>query len=259
MTSPLRAIQTDAGRYYPHDRRDLPSVTTVLGTLGKGDGIVQWAANLAADLAIKIGRTSPIYPHDRDAMRFSWRDARDSAAALGDAVHGHAEWLMAHQGEFVVDDYLKAIDDKKVRNRVKQFIKWLDTYEVVPIYIEATVYNLTVGYAGSCDLMALVDGIPTLVDYKTSKSIRGSVALQCVAYARGEFILTDDGEVLDLPDFERAAVLHIRDRGYVFREVDIGEATYEQFCRLVRTKTDWIDGAESNALLDTIEPTKERV
>ena len=61
-------------------------------------------------------------------------------------------------------EYADTIGDRKVRNRVLRFAQFLDDHDVEPMHIEATVYSDKHLYAGSCDIMALIDGVPTICD-----------------------------------------------------------------------------------------------
>ncbi len=47
---------------------------------------------------------------------------------------------------------------------------------------EQTVWSRTHRYAGTLDLVAYVDGVRTLIDFKTSKAIYAEAHLQNVAY-----------------------------------------------------------------------------
>jgi hypothetical protein len=253
VTSPFQAITTESGRYYPRLGKQYISVTTALNGLPK-DALPQWAANVAADKALELHDCGALdFKNEgyrravRNDIRYAHKEEKEAAARLGDAVHQCCEDIVKH-GD------CDAPTDKKVANRVKQFWKWTQAHTIEPLYVEATVYNDTHLYAGSCDLMASVDGIPTIIDYKTSKGVYGSVALQLSAYMNGEYILTDEGLVVALPKFERAAVLHIRDRGYKFIECDSSAKTFNHFLRVLSVKRDWLDTDADTALLGEIKP-----
>jgi hypothetical protein len=51
-----------------------------------------------------------------------------------------------------------------------------------PIWVERSVHSKTHGYAGTADLLATVDGVETLLDWKSGRAIYGESHLQNVAY-----------------------------------------------------------------------------
>ena len=59
MTSPKLATTTARGRLYTHPTTgaQYPSVTTVLGVVGKGDALKHWAAGEVAKYAVKMKET----------------------------------------------------------------------------------------------------------------------------------------------------------------------------------------------------------
>jgi hypothetical protein len=226
------------------------SVTTALNALPK-DALPQWAANLAADKAMELADSGLLPRLIRDDARYAHKEAKESAATLGTIVHGMCEYRLLGG---VVD---LSLYDKPAIKRYKQFCNWLDAYKVEPLHVEATVYNDDSLYAGSCDLMALVDGVPTIIDFKTSKGVYPTVALQMAAYAHAEYILTDEGEKVALPEFQRGAVLHIKPMSFNFIECDISETTFDFFLDVLRLKRSWLDGYSEKVLLGAMPLSKE--
>src|SRR5208282_6385084 len=51
-----------------------------------------------------------------------------------------------------------------------------------PLMVEFTVVSKKYGYAGTADLLAEVDGVLTLVDWKTGKAVYKEAHLQNAAY-----------------------------------------------------------------------------
>lgn len=213
MTSPKQATTTDDGRYYSH-HPDAPgkkfvSVTTVLGFVGKGDALLGWAAKVTSEalertynLALKYDKGySPLHPQAFKDAKAAWRNAREDSANRGSRVH---KWI---EDYFAGDEYPP---DPDIRGHIAQFRKWLEDHKVEPILSEVTLYGD--GYAGTCDLIAKVDGILTTIDFKTSKTIQPSMFFQLAAYAAADTGVTDDGKEVELPDTPRLAVLKLRPR-----------------------------------------------
>ena len=80
-----------------------------------------------------------------------------------------------------------------------RFDEWWELFEVEPIAPEITVWNKTVGYAGTLDLVARINGRTCLIDYKTKgtsrdgtvKPLDDKVVMQLVAGMKAEESLVD--------------------------------------------------------------------
>lgn len=72
----------------------------------------------------------------------------------------------------------------------ERIISWIDENQVTPLFdtwtasLEVEVKDEKLGLIGHFDLAALVDGVPTIVDFKTSNKMRKSFPLQKAAYAK---------------------------------------------------------------------------
>ena len=84
--------------------------------------------------------------------------------------------------------------------------KWRQSVSFRPVMVEFTVVSKKYGYAGTADLLAEVDGVLTLVDWKTGKSVYKEAHLQNAAYRQAvrEMGLGDpqQGLILRLPKAE---------------------------------------------------------
>src|SRR5699024_2631659 len=80
-----------------------------------------------------------------------------------------------------------------------RFDEWWQSYQVKPLASELTVWNHTVGYAGTLDLVAEIGGRVCLIDYKTRgndrsgrvKSLNSNVVMQLSAGYKYEESLVD--------------------------------------------------------------------
>ena len=80
-----------------------------------------------------------------------------------------------------------------------RFDEWWELYDVEPIAPEITVWNKSVGYAGTLDLVARINGRICLIDYKTKgttrdgtvKPLDDKVVMQLVAGMKAEESLVD--------------------------------------------------------------------
>jgi len=153
----IQRVSTPAGRRYVTARGDVyPSVTTVLGQLSQA-GIAAWVARVGEAEAERI---------------------RASSSERGNAVHAMAE------------DYLlgKTVTDGRFSHLFTPIGRWLDANLDEIWYIEGSVYSHDMGVAGATDLIGVVNGVPTVVDFKTSLKPKkahwiGNYFMQCAAYA----------------------------------------------------------------------------
>ena len=221
MTSPKLANTTRTGRTYKHPVTGLeyPSVTTVLGTIGKGEALKHWAAGEVAKYAVKnrdtwtrLDDAAAIDLLKREPLRFL-----DRAASRGTDVHSLAE-TYAKTGTMPqwaeeIGGYVTALQS------------FFDEHQPTPVLVEHTVFNGDVGYAGSFDLvckLAAFDNVNTMLDYKTSKAVYPDVAAQLAAYANGTEYIDSDGTPQPMPAIERAVVVRLAvDGSYEMVECDI--------------------------------------
>jgi hypothetical protein len=59
---------------------------------------------------------------------------------------------------------------------------WKKSVNLKPVYVEQTVWSDRHGYAGTMDLLAHVNGVLTVLDWKTGKAVYPEAHLQNAAY-----------------------------------------------------------------------------
>ncbi|MEE1620138.1 cytochrome [Zafaria sp. Z1313] len=211
MTTPALAQQTDYGRMYA--RRigglpEVPSITTVISQQGAGlDG---WIGHMAATAAVgdgrlagALGKPAQLKAIARDASKAA-EVFRNAAAARGDRVHAYCEQvaLRALGRPHTAADARALLEEHGEGAFASRFDDWWDAYQVVPLAAEVTVWNHTVGYAGTLDLVARIGGRLCLVDYKTKgtgrdgrvKPLDAKVVMQLVAGLKAEEMVVDAAE-----------------------------------------------------------------
>lgn len=161
-----------------------PSVTTVVSVIDK-PALVQWAANKANEVWLANIKPGESYGEIllgviAQAAARAHREIKEEAAAIGTQVHQALEAILKGAEE-VNQGGLQA---EQVRSRVSSASQWLTEHRVEPIHIERRVYSRRLRVSGTLDLIALVDGIPSLLDYKTSKGIWSTMWLQTAAYCK---------------------------------------------------------------------------
>lgn len=169
-------------------------MTTALSAISKGDGLVQWAVNCAVDyartnLSFSAEPTEPSFTTQEDyetvllGAKNAWKAKRDEAASIGTQSH---EWI---------EGYLKGEDpawpeDPNVQNACEAALSWIRSVNWETIKIEQQIYIPELGVAGICDWYAYINGVLSVPDWKTSKSLHPSYAYQTAAYLKaleGEF------------------------------------------------------------------------
>lgn len=250
-------VRDNHGYYHMADGRKLISVTTVINHGIPKPELIESAAyevaRCAMDWVTRIVRART--DDDRtDVLRWLQNAAnrkRDAGAALGVAVHGHAE---AH-----------ALDAPSAEPTVEQlpFVaafarfcqRWRPRWEAA----EMVLANYSHGWAGTGDAwvwLTLPDVGPepvlVLVDWKSGRNVYPEAALQLAAYIRAEVGFLRDGAPVTPPRAQHAAVVHIRPGkyagGYAVKRVDVSDETYEFFRNAQRTAEGWVRGHSKTVL-----------
>jgi hypothetical protein len=209
--SPDRVTQRDRARFYPINGRLLPSVTTILDILAK-PGLGPWYAKeerryfetAMLDVLSKPGARDPEYVLAAVAEAVSGFKAADRekqrAATIGTAVHAGIEWhLRTRLGEDAGPE--PRLPDPAAW-AVESWKDWARAVVLEPLAIERPVYCEDCGYAGTIDLYARVNGIPTVLDWKSGKAIYPEAFLQNVAYRHAAARLgmpSEQGLIVRLP------------------------------------------------------------
>ncbi|OBA46988.1 hypothetical protein [Kocuria sp. ICS0012] len=208
MTQPRLAQQTATGRMYARSEGgdlEVPSITTVIGC--EANDLGGWYAYTAAQALA----TDPQLP---DALRDTRRRRslvshaakaaerhRDHAAQRGDRVHDYCEQLAlrAMGRDHEVDRARDTLAEHHETRFADSADQWWQLFRPEPLAAEITVWNSTVGYAGTLDLVARIGGKVCLIDYKTRGTDRAGrvkapdpkVVTQLVAGLKAEESLVD--------------------------------------------------------------------
>tara|TARA_A100001388_G_C28715607_1_gene473629 strand:- start:309 stop:986 length:678 start_codon:yes stop_codon:yes gene_type:complete len=155
----LVADTRETGRVYvAPDGSRYPSVTTVLGILSE-DSIREWRQRVGEEEANKVSHR---------------------ASNRGTAVHS------------IIEKYLRNEDTSDNLPHIKQSLANLRPIldkSIGKIFgLETALYSRHLGMAGRCDCIAEWNGVPSIIDFKTSKRIKkkeniASYFAQASAYA----------------------------------------------------------------------------
>jgi hypothetical protein len=243
-----------AHRYWL-DSKPIPGVTTLLGKGLPKPALPYWSAKSVAEFVVdnpeqvdqirSLGRG----PAVAALKAIPWQ-ARDEAAVRGTDVHAIAEEIL-HGREAEVPEHLVA--------HVEGYVRWLDEFSVEPILTERQVASRSLWYAGTFDAIVTLGGLTWLLDWKTSKGVYGSTALQVAAYEGAEFYVDDDGNEQPMPHIDRLGVVHITDAGTVLRPVRDKDAAWKDWrhvawvaSRVPAIEDHLEDAAEAPTALETV-------
>ncbi|KKL99201.1 hypothetical protein LCGC14_1816740 [marine sediment metagenome] len=147
-------------RYRGKDNSIFPGVTTILDILNK-PALVKWANNLGLQ-----GIDSTKY--------------RDEMADIGTLAH---LMILNHFNKEETDTSEYSKDQiEKAENCLLSFYEWEKGHTIEPILIEQQLVSETYRYGGTIDLYCRLDGVLTLVDFKTGKAIYSEMMYQLAAY-----------------------------------------------------------------------------
>lgn len=140
----------------------------------------------------KLVRVTSVLSYVESAWReYWWRkvgfEAADEiskeSAEFGTKVHKHVETTLLSNSI----SYDITTPEGKC---AQEIINYLTINKIAPLLgsykdsLEIEVRDKKLGLIGHFDMAALVDGVPTVIDFKTSNKMRKSFALQKAAYAK---------------------------------------------------------------------------
>jgi len=170
---------------YTIDGKLYRRVTSMLGGGIPKPALVGWGIKATSEYAwehrdvwCKLNKTDAI-----KLLKGSPYSQRDDAAARGTAVHKTLEALLGNTE--MPQDLTE--DEQACADAAADFLADRDSQH---LGTEITVFNDSIGYAGTLDLWEINEGTTWILDYKTSKSgVFPDMAIQQVAYQRAEYAL----------------------------------------------------------------------
>jgi hypothetical protein len=176
----------------------IPSVTNILAIKAK-EGLNIWRIEQAILAALTLPRIEG-ESEDSFAQRVA-KDAQEQsekAAELGTQVHAEIE---AFHKTKIYDS------QSPFAPYIKEYVQWAQKNIKTIVAVEKVLVNANAGYAGRCDCIAVIDGITTIIDWKTQRVKNGKTvfykdwAMQLAAYRQ---CLLEDGAT---PDVACASIL----------------------------------------------------
>lgn len=112
----------------------------------------------------------------------------DEKARAGSYAH---EMILSHLAGVEPDHSQYSQHERdQAENSFLKFLDWEKKHEIVPILTEKGMVSEIYRYGGIVDLYCTLDGVPTLVDFKTAKAIYPEMWYQVAAYKQ---MLTEAG------------------------------------------------------------------
>ena len=202
----LKGISKAHTVYKTADGKRVPGATTITGLLNKPH-LVKWANNLGLE--------------GIDSSKYT-----DEAAAVGTLAHA---MVQAHlQGEQIDLSVFSPVQVDLAQNAVLSYLEWESRHTIKPIICEVPMVSEKMRFGGTVDCYCELDGIPTLLDFKTGKAIYDEYFVQTSAY---KALLLEHGYPV-----ERVQILRIgRDETEGFEERAITDTSkyYEIFKHLL--------------------------
>ena len=238
--NPVGVHRTARHLYYFNGAGPWPGVTTVTDVLDK-PALVKWKREQVALAAVAhaerlVADRTAGNTEAAVAFLLATRNAGVEGRERGTRIHAALEGILRRE---------RVVVDARDQAAVEGARAWLNQRRVRPLEVEAFLINETVGYGGTCDLIAEIDGETWLLDWKSSKSVAfadGSVyedmRLQLAAYGRAEFSAkAADATRYALPAVTRFGILHVTDGGTRLYPAAVTEADWTTFRACV-----WIYG-----------------
>lgn len=183
------------GRFYLVDDQAYPSVTHILKCIS-APALIHWAANqertlaieAAADLYEDLAKITQQMPRTAYITTLQGRLGKTKAhqreltkaGEIGTQTHALVEWHLRKELGQQVGTEPRVVDDAQWA--FMSYQDWAKSVDLKPRFIEQMVFSRQHCYAGTMDLLAEVNGVLTLVDFKTGKGVYGEAHLQNVAY-----------------------------------------------------------------------------
>lgn len=165
------------------------SVTGATGIVDKSRPLLLWANRL-------IGSYMRQYLEERAGQKFTAEELypvidealaepdkkKEEAAANGTVVHDFAlAWALWKLGRAPKPE-INADWNEQIINGINAFIDWQTVHNVEFVEAERVIYSRRRHFVGFTDVLARVDGLFTIVDYKTSKSVYSDQQYQLSGY-----------------------------------------------------------------------------
>lgn len=117
--------------------------------------------------------------YDKDTLiekaKKEYRNVSNEAKDIGREIH---KWIE----DFIAEKKPELPQNENINNGIQAFLKWKKENKVKFIESELVLYHPKLKYCGILDSVAEVNGILSLIDFKSSKNIGRDMHLQTAGY-----------------------------------------------------------------------------
>lgn len=223
----------DGAKYVVKDVGQMARVTSVLSTVNFDGGFLKiWREKKAKEHFDKVipafGTVDAATAHKTFESALKAGDNFAFASArFGTKVHGWLEQF-ALTGKFPPLEEDSYSDVSKVYQSVVKFVNdfGLGTSDVEIVKPELFLYH-TLGFAGTADLVLLRKGVPYLIDYKVTNSLKAQYLLQLAAYTAAL------KELYDL-DIKKATLIRFDKQGNGYERLPVSAEELKHYFELFK-------------------------
>lgn len=200
MPALARIHRKRSGRsYVSAEGREYVSVTNYLSVIAK-PALIGWAAKVEREMvvgaAVALVKAAPVPINvaeferrlvDSLGKHKASQKKLAEATEIGSQVHALIEWTLRKELSLEVGDKPLLRGDP-ANIAFEAYLEWRKTVNLEPLEIEQEVHSDRYGFAGTLDLVALLD-LPqygrtrAILDWKTGAGIYSEAKLQNVAYS----------------------------------------------------------------------------
>jgi hypothetical protein len=230
-------VRTPRHLYYFGGNGPWPGVTSVTDVLDK-PALIEWKRKQVAEAALAHADrlvADKTAGNEEAAVAFLLKSRNEgtNGRERGTRLHETLERILRREEPKIDPRDVPAVQGARL---------WLNEFKVKPLEVESFLINETLGYGGTCDLVAVIGGEVWLLDWKTSKSVAwpdGRVydefRLQLAAYARAEFIgRVGDSNRYQVPAITRFGIVHVTDGGTRLYPADVSDDDWIAFRACLR-------------------------
>ena len=164
-------------------------MTSILAAGLPKPALQYWAARSVAEFAFDHAEAWASLPREAaiDLLKRAPYRTTSGRAGAGSAVHR------------AIDAHIKQIPCEDLTGQERGLydaaLAFLRERQPEMLRSEVTVYSRRHLYAGTADLLARIDGVPTMIDFKTGKAVYADYGIQLASSAFADFAADGDLEV----------------------------------------------------------------
>lgn len=220
VTVDVVRITTVDERWYRILERDYPSSTWISSYIKKDDSLIKWYAE-----------------HGWDHAKILRHAAGNKGSRVHQAIHDYVQGQEIRMDAQYMNHDTEQPEELTIEeyDAIVSFDRWVREAKPVFVDTEKIVFNEEVGYAGTLDLIVKIEGVPYVVDVKTSKDI----------YLEHELQISSYKHALKDPETYKLAILQVgyarNKKEFKFTEID------DRFDLFLAAKQFWANDNASKA------------